>query len=533
MRIGAKELSMIWSTKTVKTVSALLAFIVFSMPGLAKPAQKSLSTVFIGARVIDGTGGPSRNTQVRVQNGVIVAVGKKVQRTGDRIVDGRGLILAPGFIDTHSHHDEDFINGLGLFDHPDAASAVSQGITTVILGQDGGSHLPLADFFSHFAKTPAAVNIASYVGHGSVRDAVMGQTDFKRAATPAEITKMEVLVEREMQAGALGLSTGLEYDPAIYSSPAEVLALAKVAARYHGRYISHMRSEDVALDAAIDELLNIGRQTKIPVQISHLKIAITDRWGQADTILAKLDAARRKGINVTADVYPYNFWQSNLEVLFPKRDFTDIKAAEYALTHLTTPAGMMLSGYDADPSLVGKTIADIAKIRGSSPPQTYLDLINEGIRQNKSNAVMGTSMSDNDVASFILWPSSNISSDGGLIDRHPRGSGAFTKTLRWLVRETHQMTFETAIHKMTELSAAHVGLKGRGRIDVGMPADLVLLDPETVADAASIENPAATSIGIREVWVNGVSVYHDGKTTGAHPGGVLRRSIVSKTRQNK
>jgi N-acyl-D-amino-acid deacylase len=488
-----------------------------------QPQTKSKSIAIVGARIIDGAGGPSRYEVVRIQNGVVIAIGKNIQRKGDQIVDGHGMILAPGFIDTHSHHDEDTIGGKGLFDHPDAASAVSQGITTVVIGQDGASHFPLSTFYKEFESRPAAVNIASYVGHGSIRNAVMGDKDFKREATPEEIAKMGALVGQEMRAGALGLSTGLEYDPAIYASRGEVLSLAKVAARNRGRYISHMRSEDVALDDAIDELLEIARQTKMPVQISHLKIAITDRWGQSGKLLAKLDAARRQGVNVTADVYPYTFWQANLEVLFPKRDFTDIKAAEYALSHLTTADGMKLSAYDAEPSLVGQTIADIAKERGKSPAQTYLDLINESLRQKKANSVMGTSMRDDDVANFILWPQSNICSDGALVDLHPRGAGAFTKVLRWLVRDTRLMTFEVAIHKMTALSADHVGLTGRGRISVGQPADLVLFDPVTVADGSTIENPSASSIGIRQVWVNGVSVYVNGKASGAYPGRVLRR----------
>jgi N-acyl-D-amino-acid deacylase len=507
-------------------ISAALALIA-SIGASATPSKPTAPKSFaiVGARIIDGTGGPSQYGDLRVQNGVIVAIGKNVRRKGDESVDARGMILVPGFIDTHSHHDEDNVGGKGLFDHPDALSAVSQGITTVVIGQDGDSHYPLADYYKNLEAQPAAINVASYVGHGSIRSAVMGDKDFKREATPQEIAKMEVLVEQEMRAGALGLSTGLEYDPAIYASRGEVLSLAKIAAKNHGRYISHIRSEDVALDDAIDELLEIARQTKMPVQISHLKIAITDRWGQSGKLLAKLDAARRDGIDVTADVYPYTFWQANLEVLFPKRDFTDIKASEYALTHLTTAEGMKLSGYDADPSLVGKTIADIAKARGTTTAQTYLDLINEGIRKGKSNSVMGTSMRDDDVANFILWPYSNICSDGGLIDNHPRGAGAFTKVLRWLVRETKQMTFEAAIHKMTSLSAQHVGLIGRGRIAVGQAADLVLIDPTTVADAATIDNPSANSTGIRAVWVNGVPVYANGKSTGAKPGHILRRRV--------
>jgi N-acyl-D-amino-acid deacylase len=481
-------------------------------------------TAIVGARIVDGTGGPSHVLTVRVQDGRILSIGKATPPKTDLVIDGSGLILAPGFIDTHSHHDLSFTSEKALIDQPDALSAVSQGITTIIVGQDGFSNLPIVDFFRQHEKSPAAVNIASYVGHGAVRSKIMGDSDYKRAATPAEIARMAALVEADMRSGALGLSTGLEYDPAIYASRDEVLTLAKVAARFGGRYISHMRSEDVAIDAAIDELLDIGRRAKLPVQISHFKLAISDKWGQADAVLRKLDAARRQGIDVTADVYPYTFWQSDLTVLFPKRDFTDIKASEFALTHLSTPEGMRLTLYGPDPSLVGKTIAQIAVERGTSPAQTYLDLINEAQRQKKETGVMGTSMTDSDVASLILWKHSNISSDGLLVDRHPRGAGSFTKVLRWLVRDTKQISFETAIHKMTGLAAKHVGLKNRGLIAKGFPADLVLFDPLTVADTSTIENPTATSLGIRQVWVNGVTVYRDGKASGAYPGQILRRN---------
>jgi N-acyl-D-amino-acid deacylase len=509
------------AVKSILIMIAVTAVLADAMSAQAR--QMARGVVIVGARVIDGTGGPSRDVDVRIEHGRIVGIGKTVSRKGDRTVVAHGLVLAPGFIDTHSHHDEDDKGGNGFFDHPDTVSAVSQGITTIVIGQDGGSHLPLARYFTRSSAHPAAVNVASYVGHGSIRSAVLGKTDFKREATPREVMAMRALVAREMRAGALGLSTGLEYDPAIYASRGEVLSLAKVAADYHGRYISHMRSEDVALDDAIDELIEIGRQTRMPVQISHLKIAITDRWGEAGKILAKLDAARRDGVNVTADVYPYTFWEANLEVLFPKRDFSDIKAAEYALAHLTTAEGMRLSRFPADPALVGKTIAEIATSRGTSPAQTYLDLINENARQSKANSVIGTSMRDDDVASFIRWPNSNICSDGALVDGHPRGAGAFTKVLRWLVRDTHQLSFEAAIHKMTGLAADHVGLVGRGRIAIGQAADLVLFNPDTVADASTIAAPSARSTGIEEVWVNGLTVYTNNRPTGERPGHALRR----------
>ena len=224
------------------------------------------------ATLIDGTGAPARTAAVRIVGDRIVEIGEIEASFRDRLVDAGGLVLAPGFIDTHSHADG------GLFEHPDALAAVNQGITTVIVGQDGGSSLPLASFFDKVEQAPAAVNIASYVGFGVIRRQVMGQ-DFRRPATEDEIEKMRALVRDEMEAGALGLGTGLEYDPGIYSTPEEVIALAREAASFGGRYISHVRSEDRWFWKAIDEIINIGRETGMPVQISHIKLALRSNLG--------------------------------------------------------------------------------------------------------------------------------------------------------------------------------------------------------------------------------------------------------------
>lgn len=498
-------------------IRSVLRAALVPMVALWATASAAENFVIVGATVVDGTGAPAHKADVRVKDGRIAAVGKHARSKGVAVIDGSGLVLAPGFIDTHSHHDRN------LDAHRDALAAAAQGITTIVVGQDGGGPLPVAGLFAKRDAQPAAVNVATYIGHNSVRDAVMG-ADYKRAATPAEVDRMVAVVEENMRAGALGLSTGLEYDPGLYSDPSEVMALARATARHGGRYISHMRSEDTRLDAAIDELLEIGRTAHLPVQISHFKIAIVDRWGETPPLLAKLDAARRAGIDVTADVYPYTYWQSNLEVLLPKRDFTDLAAAEFALAHMARPEDLRLTQYPANPAYVGKTVADVAALRGVPPARAYLDLIVEGEAKGMSNAVMGRSMADDDVAALIAWPHSNICSDGGIEDAHPRGAGAFPRVLAWMVRETGRLTLEEAVHKMSGLAADHVGIADRGRIAVGKAADLVLFDPSTVADRATIENPTALPVGIRTVWVNGVAVVEAGTPTGALPGQAIRRA---------
>ena len=436
---------------------------------------------------------------------------------GETIIDAGGQVLAPGFIDTHSHH------GSGLSKTPEAVEATSQGITTIVVGQDGGSQLPVSRLFVQLQKTPAALNVATYAGHNSIRREVMGE-DYKRTATPAEIEKMKVLLDASMAEGALGLSTGLEYDPGIYSTKDEVLTLAKETARLGGRYISHMRSEDRYIWEALDEIIEIGKQTGMPVQVSHMKLAMTDWWGQADRFLAVMDRARAAGVKITGDVYPYEYWHSTLTVMFPERDFSNRKTAEFALKHLAPADGLLLSSFSPDPSLVGKTISEVAVQRGIDPADALMQLIAESQVDGASEAVMATSMRGDDIAKLIAWPHSNICSDGTLASRHPRGAGSFTRILRQYVREDRLLTLEEAVHKMTGASAENMGIRDRGTIRAGQHADLVMFDPATVADRATIENPTAQSVGISRVWVNGTLVFSDGRSTGNRPGQIVRRS---------
>ncbi|MBB6428154.1 amidohydrolase family protein [Sphingopyxis sp. JAI128] len=482
-------------------------------------ATSGTTTLITDAMIVDGTGIKARRGAVRIEGDRIIAIGNLKAREGEAVIDADGQILSPGFIDTHSHHD------LGLSEMPDAVEATSQGITTIIVGQDGSSALPISQLFEKLRETPAAVNVATYAGHNSIRYEVMGD-DYKRTATRAEIERMKVLVDQSMEAGALGLSTGLEYDPGIYASKDEVLTLAKETARFGGRYISHMRSEDQFVWAALDEIVNIGRVTGMPVQVSHMKLAMTDWWGQAGRYLAVMDRARAAGIKITGDVYPYEYWQSTLTVMFPKRDFTNRESAKFALEHLAPADGLLLADFSPDPSLVGKTVAQVAAQRGIDPADALMQLIAESQVPDASESVIGTSMRSADVAKLIAWPHSNISSDGMLAGRHPRGAGSFTRILRKYVREERILTLEQAVRKMTGASAEHLGLTDRGSIKVGAHADLVMFDPATVSDRATSENPTARSVGISRVWVNGSLVFKDGRPTGNRPGQLARRATT-------
>src|SRR5690606_15522805 len=411
---------------------------------------------------------------------------------------------------------------------PDALPAVSQGITTVVLGQDGGSPLPLADFFAGLRASPVAVNVASYAGHNTIRSRVLGD-DYPRPASDEEVAAMAALLEEELAAGALGLSTGLEYDPGIHSQRSEVLALAQVAARAGGRYISHVRSEDRWFEDALDEIINIGRVTGMPVQVSHIKLAMKRLWGETPRIIAKLDAARAEGVQISADIYPYEYWQSNLMVLLPERDYTDRAAIEEALDQIAPPDGLWMTRFDPQPEYVGRTLTEIARSRNTDPVTAFMHLAEASAQMEArtgegADAIIGTSMREDDIRKMLLWPGTNICTDGAFEDLHPRARGAFTRVLGRYVREQGLLGLEEAVHKMTGLAARHMGFEDRGVIREGAVADLVLFDPDTVIDRATPEQPGRLSEGIEAVWVAGTLVFEYGRSTGARPGVVITRA---------
>ena len=488
-----------------------------------KPVELPRTQLITNIKLIDGTGTPARPSAVRLRDDRIWEIGELTAFPGESVTDGRGFVLAPGFIDSHSHHDG------SLAEHPDALAVVSQGITTIVAGQDGGG-VPMDTLRARLERNPPAVNVASYTGHAMLRQRAMGVNGLYRTAKPDELTKMKTGLRAELAAGSLGLSTGLEYEAAFFSNRDEVLQLARVAADSGGRYISHLRSEDAMLDDAVDEIIQIGRVTKMPVQISHLKIALRDNWGGSNALLARLEQARAEGIRITADCYPYDYWMSTLRVLFPKRDYTNPASAEFAVAQLFDPAQSVLVRFAAQPEYAGKTVNAVAQLRHETPAQTLMSLVAEASAFSKKNpeaggveGIMGKSMDEIDVVNFLVWPHTNICSDGSN-GGHPRGYGAFTRVLGRYVRDQKIMPLETAIYKMTALTAEHLGLQNRGLITPGYYADLVLFDPATVQDNARIGDSQALSGGIEAVWVAGQIVYQHQKPTNARPGVLIRRN---------
>ena len=484
------------------------------------------STLIENALIMDGNGDRAFEGAVRIDGDRIIDVGELTALRDEKTIDAAGMILAPGFIDTHSHHDS------GMADHLDMLAVVSQGITTVVRGADGGSGLETAygylsqeDFNRQFTNNPAAVNVASFSPHGSVRFAVMGD-DFRREAGEDEIAAMQALVEADMHHGALGLSTGLEYMPGIFSTTEEVIALAKVAAANGGRYASHLRDEDDLFLNAVDEVIRIGREADIPVHISHIKLADKKFWGTTGEVLEKLNSARDSGVEVTADIYPYLYWHSLLAILFPDRDYTNREAARFTFERTTAPETLIITSFAANPAYDGLSIAEIARLNEQDVETTLLQLAQASDRYLQENGVIGDSiiakgMTEEDVVSFMQWEYTNICSDGGYGGGHPRGYGSFPRVLSRYVDDEAGFSTEKAIAKMTGLSAANAGIGQRGLIKPGYFADLVLFDPAMIWDHATFEESERVSTGMYSVWVNGEIVFSDGATTGLFPGQIV------------
>ena len=492
-------------------ITMLCAFSVMGCDQVSVDSE-SVDLLIKNVNIIDGSGSERYLADVRIKKKRIEEIGQLERKNGEIIFQGNGLILSPGFIDTHSHADGDILS------HPDALAAISQGITTVIIGQDGFSPYPLENFIKNIEELGVTINVGSYVGHNTIRDEILKE-NFQRTASENEVVLMANMLKNELSSGAIGLSTGLEYVPGIYSNRSEVITLAQVTADAGGRYISHIRSEDRWFEDAIDEIIEIGRSTKMPVQISHFKLAQKNLWYQAARILEKLDLAVKEGINITADLYPYEYWQSNMMVLLPERDPTDRNAVAFALDQIAPPEGIWLTRFDPEPNYVGKTIVEIAKERKTDSITTFMQLAQESqLMKEGSDMIIGTSMIEDDIRTLLLWEHTNVGSDGGLVDLHPRGMGSFTKILGKYVREEGLMNLEMAIRKMTGLAADHMGFTDRGYIQIGQMADLVLFDPNTVIDNATPESPDAISDGIFSVWVAGEQVLSNGAVTKARPG---------------
>jgi N-acyl-D-amino-acid deacylase len=499
----------------MRIFAALLALLTLSLT----LAVQTPSILISGGTLVDGTGAKSRRADVRIVDHRIAEVGRLKPKPGERVINAQGLIVAPGFIDTHSHADG------RIFDEPEAESQIRQGITTAIVGQDGGGRLPLADFFSRLDEKHPALDFASFVGHGAVRRQVMG-ADYKRPATADEIAKMVEIVEREMKAGALGLSSGLEYDPGYYSTTEELIACARVAAKHGGIYISHVRDEANKSMESFREVVRIAREAKIPAQISHIKLGSTNVWGRADEVLQLLAEANREGLDVSADVYPYLYWQSTITVLIPTRNWDDRAAWEKGLAEVGGAKNVLLGNYSLDANWQGKTIAEISQLTGKDAVTVIQEIVRKthGEGATGRESVIVTSMVEEDLQKFIRAPRTMFCSDGAIRGAHPRGAGTFPRILGRYVREQKLVSLEEAIRKMTSLPSQRMGFKDRGVIKEGMKADLAIFDAQKIIDRATTSEPTAAPEGMEYVLVNGALVLDGGKMTAARSGRALKRN---------
>jgi N-acyl-D-amino-acid deacylase len=495
------------------TIAALGAFLACSAPG-ALAADLLLKDVVI----YDDTGKKGYTGDVRIHDDRIVEIGTNLKpKAGEAVRDEHGLALAPGFIDMHSHADGQILEDL------DAENVTRQGVTTVVVGQDGGSFYPLADFLAKLEKAHAAPNLASMVGHGTLHEHGMDQKNPQRASTPEELAKMKELLKQELQAGGFGLSSGLEYDPGHFATTEELIELSKIAGAAGGFYISHVRDEGNEVFTSFQELLRIGKEGHLPAEITHIKLATPSVWHKTSQVRELFEQARKQGIDLQADVYPYTFWHSNVRVILLDRDYESREKVAKALADNGGPDRIRFTSYAPDPSVVGKTLTEIAKAWQMAPVDAYVKIIKETYPPPKEEAeIMGESMIEDDVRWFIAQPQIMFCSDGELHGLHPRGAGSFPRILGHYVREEKALPLELAIHKMTELPTHQLGLKDRGKIAPGFIADLVIFDPATVLDGSSVGNAEAPPRGIPEVIVSGTFVVDAGKVTTAHPGKVLR-----------
>jgi len=505
----------------------------------AATAQAQYDLLILNGRVLDGAGAPWSRADVAIRGDEIVAVGRLAGATAERTLDAGGAIVAPGFIDIHNHSRR------RILDVPSAENYIRQGVTTIVEGNDGGSPLPLREFFGELRERRISVNYASFVGHGSVRTEIVGMVD--RPATAGELESMRGLVKQAMEDGAFGLSTGLFYLPGAFASTEEVIELAKVAAPYGGMHISHMRDEGAGLLESVRETIEIGEKGGLPTQITHHKAIGKPNWGKSTETLRLVEEARARGVDVSIDQYPYTASQTGSAALFPP--WAQEGGREKMLERFADPdtrrrirndvanriridrgggdaANVQLAACEFDPSLNGKTLADAMRRAGREPSfeaaaETAIEIQGKGGCRTVYHA-----MDEQDVRRIMAYPGTMIASDGGVTSAedgvpHPRHYGTFPRVLGVYVREQELLTLPDAVRKMTSLPAQRLGLTDRGLIRPGMKADLVVFDPEKIVDRAEFGDPHKHSGGIIHVVVNGTPALADGEMQPDRPGKIL------------
>ena len=499
-------------------------------------AQNPLVDILIkNGKVIDGTGNNWFYADVAVQNGKILKIGRSLNLPAKKIIDAKGLFVAPGFIDVHTHLEGDENRD------PNATNFILDGVTTCITGNCGSSNTDIGKYLGWIDSLKLSINVATLVGHNDIRKAVMGRAN--RDASPVEMKQMEELVEKAMQDGAVGLSTGLIYIPGTYTKTPEIVDLAKIAARYNGVYVSHMRSEGDSIIPAINEALTIGREANIPVEISHFKLSGQHNWGRSKETVPMIEAARKEGIDVTVDQYPYTASSTSISTLIPDEILAD--GQDSIKARLQDPAirkqvikdmlerlkkrklnhfgYAVVAYYGPDTSYNGKSIEEINLMKGRKHKAKEEALTIIDIMMNGGASAVFHGMSEDDVKRIMQYPYNMFACDAtirvlGAGMPHPRGYGTNARILSKYVREEKVLTLEDAIRKMTSLPAQKFQLKDRGIIKEGMAADIVIFDADKVQDLSTFEKPHAYSTGFKYVIVNGVLTAENEKHLGVRAG---------------
>jgi len=518
-----------------------MKFLLFILPfiSIQVSAQNHADILIQNGKIVDGTGNSWFYGDVAVKDSTIIAIGNLKSWQADKIIDARGWVVAPGFIDVHSHIEDDETK------NPFANNFIMDGVTTVITGNCGGSADDLKKFFWRIDSMKTSINVASLVGHNTVRRQAMGLDN--RLATADEQKKMEELVAQAMKDGAVGLSTGLIYLPGMYSNTEEVIGLAKAAANYNGVYASHIRNEENGVKDAINEAINIGKAANMPVEISHFKVSGPANWGRSKETLPLIEAARKEGYDVTIDQYPYAASSTNLGIRLPdwalaggqdslKKRINDEQMHKQIIKEMLEMQDKYkyknysyayVAMHSADTSLNGKNISEINKLKGRKArmkyeAETILDMMWAGGAQ-----MVYHSMNEDDVRYFMKYPFNMIGADGGVVVYgrgmpHPRAYGTNARVLAKYVRDEKLVSLEEMIRRMTSLAAQKFQLKDRGLIKEGMAADIVIFDPNEVTDKATFEQPHQFSAGFHFVLVNGQLVIENGKHTGTKSGITLK-----------
>lgn len=489
-------------------------------------------------KIIDGTGNSWYYGNIAVKNGRIIKIGRDLNLSAQKTIDAKGLIVTPGFIDVHTHLEDDETKD------PEAKSFIYDGVTTCITGNCGSSNVDIGKYLRWVDSLKLSINIATLIGHNDIRKAVLGRAN--RDATPDEMKRMEELTEKAMKDGAVGLSTGLIYIPGTYSKTPEIVSLAKIAAKYNGVYATHMRDEGDSVTFAIEEALTIGREANIPVEISHFKLSGQHNWGRSKITVPMIEAARREGIEVTIDQYPYTASSTSISTLLPDEVLADgqdsIKARlqrpeirkqvtnhilarlkKRKLKHLSYA---VVANYPPDISYNGKSIEQINLMKGrkhkvKEEANTVMDIM-----MNGGASAVFHGMGEEDVKFIMKYPFNMFASDAsirvlGAGMPHPRGYGTNARILSKYVREEKVLSLEEAIRRMTSLPAQKFQLKDRGLIKEGMAADIVIFDEKEVKDISTFEKPHAYSKGFHYVIVNGILAVENEKHTGARTGKAL------------